>query len=182
MRLDGAVAGSVLGSGGDYSQGGSVAGSQRVNLGQPREEGASTLADRTLDLLRRDVSVLLAGVLGLGLLPRLVGAAAVARRRPLVSLGVGVLGFIGVIVALGLLLLVTVLVAILLGLLGLGSLTGVTVFGGLLVGAAIPVAGGWLEALLVLLGLGALLLTARRPGHRVAEPTAVSPAGGAPGR
>jgi hypothetical protein len=63
-------------------------------------------------------------------------------------------------VALGLLLLVTVLVAILLGLLGLGSLTGVTVFGGLLAGAAIPVAGGWLEALLV---LGALLLTARRP-------------------
>jgi hypothetical protein len=35
--------------------------------------------------------------------------------------------------------------------------------------AAIPVAGGWLEALLVLLGLGALLLTAR-PGHHVAEP------------
>jgi dolichol kinase len=47
--------------------------------------------------------------------------------------------------------------------------------------AAIPVAGGWLEALLVLLGLGALLLTAR-PTRRVAEPTAVSPAGGAPGR
>jgi hypothetical protein len=47
--------------------------------------------------------------------------------------------------------------------------------------AAIPVAGGWLEALLVLLGLGALLLTAR-PGHHVAEPTAVSPAGGAQGR
>jgi hypothetical protein len=36
--------------------------------------------------------------------------------------------------------------------------------------AAIPLAGGWLEALLVLLGLGALLLMAR-PGRRLAEPS-----------
>jgi hypothetical protein len=60
-----------------------------------------------------------------------------------------------------------------LGALALGVLVVVLV-------AAIPVAGGWLEALLVLLGLGALLLTAR-PGRRIAEPTAVSPAGGGPG-
>jgi hypothetical protein len=153
MQLDGAVAGRVLGSGGDYTSGGSVAGSQRVKVGQPEQQTEPTLTDRTVDALRRYVSVLLVGVLGLGLLPRLVrGAADTARGRPLVSLGVGVLGFIGVVVALVLLVLVTVLVAILLGLLGLGSLTGVTVFGGLLAGAAIPVAGGWLEALLVLLG------------------------------
>ena len=43
--------------------------------------------------------------------------------------------------------------------------------------AAIPFVGGWIEALLVLLGLGALLLMAR-PGRRreadpVAEPRAV---------
>src|SRR5215216_3818767 len=126
---------------------------------------------------------------------------------------------------------VTVLVAVVLGLLGLGSLTGVTLFGGILVAAvvvfllvlalvfaapatvglalgrllvrtdgrsflgglgalalgvlvvvlvaAIPLAGGWLEALLVLLGLGALLLMARpgrrtteRLGSRLTEPTA----------
>jgi cytoskeletal protein CcmA (bactofilin family) len=36
--------------------------------------------------------------------------------------------------------------------------------------AAIPVAGGWLEALLVLLGLGALLLTARPARRGLAEP------------
>jgi hypothetical protein len=42
---------------------------------------------------------------------------------------------------------------------------------------AIPVAEGWLEALLV---LGALLLTAH-PTHRVAEPVELSPAGDAPG-
>jgi hypothetical protein len=36
--------------------------------------------------------------------------------------------------------------------------------------AAIPVAGGWLEVLLVLLGLGALLLMARPTHRRVGEP------------
>jgi hypothetical protein len=170
------------------------------------------------------VSLLVVGALLLWLLPRVVrGAAEGARRRPLVSFGVGVLGFIGVIVALVLMILATVLVAVVLGLLGLGSLTGLTVFAGILVAAivvflfvlalafaaqatvglalgrllvrgegrsflgslvplalgvlvvvlvaAIPVVGGWLEALLVLLGLGALLLMARRPARRqVAEP------------
>jgi hypothetical protein len=45
-----------------------------------------------------------------------------------------------------------------LGALALGVLVVVLV-------AAIPVAGGWLEALLILLGLGALLLIAR-PGSQ----------------
>jgi hypothetical protein len=117
---------------------------------------------------------------------------------------------------------VTVLVAVVLGLLGLGSLTGMTVFGGILVAAivvflfllavafaaqaivglalgrllvrgagrsflgglgalasgvavvvllsAIPVAGGLLEALVVLLGLGAVLLLARPARRRLPEP------------
>jgi hypothetical protein len=221
MQMDGAVAGSVLGSTGNYTRGGSVGGSERVNVGQPEEEQEPTLADRTLDALRRYVSILVIGVL-LWLLPRVIrGAADAARGRPLVSFGVGILGFIAVIVLLVAVILVTVLVAIALGLLGLGSLTGVTVFGGILVAAiivflfvlavafaaqatvglalgrllfrgegrsflgglgalalgvlvvvlvaAIPVAGGWLEALLVLLGLGALLMA--RPGRRrLAEP------------
>jgi cytoskeletal protein CcmA (bactofilin family) len=222
MQMDGAVAGSVLGSTGNYTRGGSVGGSERVNVGQPEEEQEPTLADRTLDALRRYVSILVIGVLLLWLLPRVIrGAADAARGRPLVSFGVGILGFIAVFVLLVAVILVTVLVAIALGLLGLGSLTGVTVFGGILVAAiivflfvlavafaaqatmglalgrllfrgegrsflgglgalalgvlvvvlvaAIPVAGGWLEALLVLLGLGALLMA--RPGRRrLAEP------------
>jgi cytoskeletal protein CcmA (bactofilin family) len=223
IQMDGAVAGSVLGSTGNYTRGGSVGGSERVNVGQPEEEQEPTLADRTVDTLRRYVSILLVGVLLLWLLPRVFrGAADAARGRPLVSFGVGVLGSIGVIVLLVLVILVTVLVAVVLGLLGLGSLTGVTVFGGTLVAAiivflfvlavafaaqatvglalgrllfrgggrsflgglgalalgvlvvvlvaAIPVAGGWLEALLVLLGLGALLLMARPGRRRPAEP------------
>jgi cytoskeletal protein CcmA (bactofilin family) len=222
MQLDGTVAGSVLGSTGNYTRGGSVGGSERVNVGQLQEQPAPTLTERAVDALRRFVSILAIGVLLLWLRPRLLGGAAeAARGRPLVSFGVGVLGFVGVIVALVLLILITVLTAIVLGLLGLGSLSGVTVFGGILAAAivvfllilavgfaaqatvgltlgrlllrgqdrtfpsrlgalalgvlvvvllaAIPLVGGWLSVLLVLLGLGALLLTAR-PGRRLAEP------------
>jgi TRAP-type mannitol/chloroaromatic compound transport system permease large subunit len=50
-----------------------------------------------------------------------------------------------------------------LGTLALGVLVVVLV-------AAIPVVGGFLEALLVLLGLGALLLMARPGRHRLAQP------------
>jgi cytoskeletal protein CcmA (bactofilin family) len=224
MLMDGAVAGNVLGSTGNYTRGGSVGGSEKVNVQQPEEAKEPTLAERAVDVLRRYVSILVVGVLLLWLLPRLLrGAADAARGRPLVSFGIGILGFVGVIVALVLVILVTVLAAILLGLLGLGSLSGVTVYGGILLAAtmvflfllavafvaqatvglalgqlvfrgrgrsfltglgalafgvlvvvlasAIPVAGGWLEALLVLLGLGALLLMAR-PGRRLAEPAA----------
>ena len=218
MQMDGTVAGSVLGSTGSFAGDGSVSGSERVNIQQPEPAQEPTLADRAVDAVRRYMSLLVIGVLLLWLLPRVLrGAADAARGRPLVSFGVGLLGFLAVIVALVLVVLATVLVAVLLGLLGLGSLTGVTVFGGLLVAAiivflfvlavafaaqatvglalgrlllrgegrsflgglgalalgllvvvlvgAIPVAGGWLEALLVLLGFGALLLMAR-PGRR----------------
>ena len=223
MQLDGTVTGNVLGSTGNYSQSGSVGGSERVNIDQPEAEQEPTLADRAVDAVRRYVSILVVGALLLWLLPRLLrGAADGTRGRPLVSFGVGILGFIGTIVALVLVILVTVLVAVVLGLLGLGSLTGLTVFGGLLVTAgvvfllvlvvafaaqatvglalgrlllpgldrsflsrfgalalgvlvvvlvaAIPVVGGVLEALLVLLGLGGLLLMAMPARRRLAEP------------
>jgi cytoskeletal protein CcmA (bactofilin family) len=222
MQMDGTVAGSVLGSTGSYSNGGSVGGTEHVNIQQPEEAREPTLADRAVDALRRYVSILVIGVLLLWLLPGVLGGAAdAARGRLLLSFGVGILGFIAVIVLLIGVILFIVLVAIVLGLLGLGSLAGVTVFGGLLVAAiivflfvlavvfaapatvglalgrllvrtdgrsfgswlgalalgvlvvvlvaSIPVAGGFLEALLVLLGLGALLLTAR-PGRRTITP------------
>jgi cytoskeletal protein CcmA (bactofilin family) len=225
MQMDGMVDGNVLGSTGNYTKGGSVTGTERVNIQQPEAAPEPTLADRAVDVLRRYVSVLVIGVLLLWLVPRVLrGAAEVARGRALLSLGVGILGFIAVIVVVVLLVLVTVLVAIVLGLLGLGSLTGVTVVGGLLVAAviafvfvlavvfaapatvglalgrlllrtggrsfgswlgalalgvlvvvlvaSIPVAGGFLEALVVLLGLGALLLTARARRPQVAQPSA----------
>ena len=64
------------------------------------------------------MSLMVVGGLLLWLLPRLIrGAAEAVRGRPLLSLGVGVLGFLGAVVALVLLVLVTVLVAVVLGLL-----------------------------------------------------------------
>ena len=225
MQMDGAVAGSVLGTTGNYTEGGSIGGTERVNLQQPEGQQEPTLADRILDGLRRYVSILVVGLLLLlWLLPRLLrGAAEVTRDRPLVALGVGLLAFIGVIVTLILVSLITALVAVVLALLGLGSLSGVTLFAGILVAAiiafvfvlavgfaaqatvgyavgrlllrgedrsflaglgalalgvllvvllaAIPFLGGVLEALVVLLGLGGLVLMARRPARRqVAEP------------
>ena len=231
MRMDGAVAGSVLGSTGSSTGDGSVGGSERVNLDQPQEQQEPTLADRTVDALRRYVSILAVGALLLWLLPGMLrGATGAVGERPLVSFGVGILGFLAVVVGLVLVVLVTVLLAVLLGLLGLGSLTGLTVFGGLLAAAsvvfllvlaaafaapatvglalgrllvraggedrsflgwlgalalgvllvvlvaAIPVAGGFIEALLAMLGLGALLLVAR-PSRRLPEPLGRSTAG-----
>jgi cytoskeletal protein CcmA (bactofilin family) len=221
LRLDGAVTGSVLGGAGDYTRTGTVGGSEQVTVQPPERE--RTLTDRGFDVLRRYASILVVGLLLLWLLPRAFrGAADAVRGRPLVSLGVGVLGFIGVVVLLVLVLLVTVLLAVGLGLLGLGPLVGATVFGGtlaagvvaflffvavafgaqatvglglgrllfrgprrsflkafaaLLIGvavvvllASIPVAGGWLEALVVVLGLGALLLVLLSRRYRLVEP------------
>ena len=218
MTMDGAVAGSVLGTTGSYLRRGSVAGSERVAIEQ-REEQRPTLADRVLDGLRRYLSILVVGALLLWLLARVLrGAADAVRARPLVSFGIGILAVVGVVIMLGLLIVLTVLVAIVLGLLGLGSLAGVVVFGGILVAAvvvflllvavgfgaqavvglglgwlllrgdrrsfagalaalalgvlvvvllsAIPAAGGVLEALVVLLGLGALVLAMRRGRQR----------------
>jgi cytoskeletal protein CcmA (bactofilin family) len=132
ITLDGAVAGSVLGSTRSYTGEGSVGGSERVNVGQPAEE-QPTLGDRTVDALQRYVSILVLGVILLWLLPRLLrGAADTVRTRPLVSFGVGILGVIALAVALAVAVLFTVMVAAALGLVGLGSLTAVTIFGGFL--------------------------------------------------
>jgi cytoskeletal protein CcmA (bactofilin family) len=216
LSLDGTVTGSVLGGVGNYTRTGSVGGSEQVRVQPPERE--RTLTQRGFDLLRRYLSILVVGLLLLWLLPRAFrGAADAVRGRPLVSFGVGILGFIGAVVLLVLVILVTVLLAVALGLLSLGQLVGAAVFGGTLAAAivaflfflavafgaqatvglglgrllfrgprrsflngflalvigvavvvllsAIPVAGGFLEALVVLLGLGALLLMLR-PGRR----------------
>jgi len=221
LRMDGTVAGSVLGATGSYTRAGSVGGSEQVTV-QERREQAPTLAERALDRLRRYVSILVVGVLLLWLAPRAIGGAAEAvRGRPLASLGVGILGIIGGVVLVVVVILVTVLVAVGLGLLGLGALAGATVFGGTLAAgviaflfflavafgaeaavglalgrllfrgdvrsffrglgavafgvlvvvliSAIPLVGGWLEALLVLLGLGGPVLMVLLGRRRLVE-------------
>src|SRR6266511_2276583 len=162
----GAVTGSVLGAVGDYTRTGSVGGSEQVTVQQPEPE--PTLTERGLDLLRRYASILVIGLLvlvilvtvllavGLGLLGLgpLVGAAVFGG-----TLAAGVVAFLfflavasGAQATVGL---------------GLGRLlfrgprrSLLKAFGALVIGvlvvvliSSIPVAGGWLEALLVLLGL-----------------------------
>jgi cytoskeletal protein CcmA (bactofilin family) len=223
MVLDGAVAGSVLGSTGNYTRAGSVGGSEKVTVQEPPK--TPTLYDRGFDALRRYISIVLVGLLLLWLVPRIFrGAGDAVRRSPLVSFGLGFVAAIGAVVAVILVVVLTVLLAVALGLVGLGSLAGTVAFAGtvavmvivlltfiavmfgaqaavglglgrllfrgdrlsfgmafiaLLLGvlvvvllAAIPVAGGWLEALLVLLGLGALLVGLFRRRREPAEPTA----------
>lgn len=225
MSLDGAVAGSVLGATGDYARTGTIGGSEQVEVRQPEEQREPTVADRVLDGLRRYVSILVVGVLLLLLVPRTLRTAADGvRHRPLVSLGVGVVGFILTGILILLILVLTVLVAIVLGLLSLGPLAAATAIGGTLAAgvvgfafflalafaaqaavgftiarlpfsgaprpsfarglaalavgvllvvliSSIPVAGGWLEALLVLFGLGGLLLALRPRRDRVPPAT-----------
>jgi cytoskeletal protein CcmA (bactofilin family) len=163
MVMDGTVAGNVLGSTDDYIKRGSVAGTETVNVKEPVEEAPPTMGMRLVDLLRRYVSILAVGALFLWLAPQALRAAAGAMRgRPLPSLGVGILGIFGFVVLVLGVLLVTILVAVVLGLLGLGSLVGTTVFGGILTEALIVflffLAVAFVAQAAVGLSLGRLLL------------------------
>lgn len=134
--VDGAVAGNVLGSTGNYVRRGSVAGTEDVTIARRTEP---TATDRLLQGVRRFAGILVVGALLLWLLPRAVdGAAATLRRRPLASLGVGVLGIVGFAVLVLAIILATVLLAIGLGLIRLDNLVGVTIFGS---GAVLTVLG-----------------------------------------
>lgn len=126
--LDGEVAGDVLGSTGNYVRRGTVGGTEDVTVRRERER---TLGDLLLAALGRFVAVLVLGALLLWLLPRVVdGAAGTLRRRPWGSLGIGILGVVGFVVLLLAVILVVVLLAIGLGLIRLGDLVGITIFGG----------------------------------------------------
>jgi cytoskeletal protein CcmA (bactofilin family) len=128
MTLDGAVAGDVLGSTGNYVRRGTVGGAENVTVTE-REERAPTVADRSLAALRRLVSLLAVAVVALWLAPRLIEEPArTLRRRPLASLGIGLLGLVGFGVLLLVVILVAVLLAIGLGLAGLGDLVGTVIF------------------------------------------------------
>lgn len=128
VNVDGAVTGDVLGSTSSYARTGTVGGTENVTVTE-REERAPTVTDRLVDVLQRLVSVLAVGALVLWLAPRLIEEPVrTLRRRPLASVGVGVLGLVGVVVVVGALVLVAVLLAIVLGLLGLGDLVGTVIF------------------------------------------------------
>jgi cytoskeletal protein CcmA (bactofilin family) len=226
MTFDGKVAGGVLGTTSNYSKHGTVGGTEDVTIADrgEKEKAEPTVGSRLLDGLQRWIAVLGIAALLLWLSPRLLrGTADGVRRRPLPSLGFGVLGIIGLVVFVMAVLLVAVLLAVVLGLLGLGDLVALALFAaltvlaitgfaffvimaflapaavGLALGAlalgderqsrrwwalvlgllvvviltSLPVVGGWLGLLVVLLGLGAVILLAwslrRRTPAQVAE-------------
>ena len=126
--LDGRVDGDVLGATGNYRRRGTVGGTEDVTVA--REKRAPSAEDRILGALRRFISILIVGALLLWLAPRIVdGAAQRLRDQPLASLGVGVLGIVGLIVLLVVLIIVAVLLIVGLGLIRMGDLIGITVFG-----------------------------------------------------
>jgi hypothetical protein len=102
------------------------------------------------------------GALFLLLLPRVIeGSAATLRRRPWASLGVGILGMVGFLVACIAILFVMVLLAVGLGLIQLDSLVGMTLFGGgtvlTILAFAFVLAVGFLAHAIVGLALGRLV-------------------------
>jgi cytoskeletal protein CcmA (bactofilin family) len=129
--LDGRVEGDVLGSTGNYVRAGTVGGSEDVTISR-RGVAAPSAGDRVLDAIRRFVSLLAVGALLLWLAPWSVeGPAAALRRRPWVSLGLGILTLVGAVVAVFAIILAMILLLFLFGLVGLGDLAALTVFTGI---------------------------------------------------
>ena len=223
MTLDGGVTGSVLGTTPNYTKNGTVGGTENVTIAEQGTNAEPTVTSRLLDGLQRWIGILAVAALALWLLPRILrGTADSVRRRPLPSLGFGVLAIIGLIVFFVAALIVAVLPTVVFGLLGLGDLVALALFGaltllviagfvffvivtflapaavGLALGAlalgeeprsrrwlglvlgllvvviltSLPVVGGWLDVLVMLLGLGAAVRLAwsriRRPPGQVA--------------
>jgi cytoskeletal protein CcmA (bactofilin family) len=132
VTMSGSVGGSVEGSAGTYSAGGTVGGTEHVVLArnQPLPARAS---EPLLDALRQFVVVFLFGALLLWLLPRFMAAAGrVLHEQPWRALGGGLLACVGYIAFLIAAIIAMVLAAILFGVLQVGSLVAIDVIGGLL--------------------------------------------------
>jgi hypothetical protein len=227
MTLDGRVTGSVLGTTPNYTKHGTVGGTENVTIAEQGKKAEPTVASRLVDGLQGWIGILAVAALALWLLPGILrGTADSVHRRPLPSLGFGVLGLIGLVVFVVAVLIVAILLAVVFGLLGLGNLVALALFGamtllviagfvffaiatflapaavGLALGAlalgdeprsrrwlglvlgllvvviltSLPVVGGWLGLLVLLLGLGAAIRLAWSRRRRPPGPVAVEPA------
>ena len=169
LTLDGTVDGSVLGSAATYTKNGTVRGSESVTIQQAdtvRQPAPLSAATRFLNGLRtaveRYLGVLLFGVLLLWLVPRATRAVTgVIDTRPLPSLGSGLLALVGLGVAMIALFVATLAVAIPLGVVGMGQLIGMIVFGVVAVAIAatylFTLFAAYIGNALVALGIGSLL-------------------------
>ncbi len=163
MTLDGDVTGSVLGTTANYTKRGTVGGTENVTIAEQVEQAEPTVASRLVDGLQRWIGVLAVAALALLLLPGILrGTADSVRRRPLPSLGFGVLGIIGLVISVVAVLVVGILLAVVLGLLGLGDLVALALFGALtllvITGFVFFVIAAFLAPAAVALALGALAL------------------------
>ncbi len=132
MTLDGRVTGSVLGTTPNYTKHGTVGGTENVTIAEQDTKTEPTVASQLVDGLQRWIGILAVAALAMWLLPRLLrGTADGVRRRPLPSLGIGVLAIIGVVVLGIAVLIVSVLAAVGFGLLGLGDLVALALVGAL---------------------------------------------------
>lgn len=168
--LDGRVEGDVLGSTGNYVRHGTIGGSEDVTISR-RGAAAPSAADRVLDAIRRFVSLLAVGAVLLWLAPwSIEGPAAALRRRPLVSVGLGILALIGAVVAVIAIILAMILLLFLFGVVGLGDLAALTVFTGIgalvLLFFLLYVALAFLAHLAVALVLGRLVFGGAGSGQR----------------
>jgi hypothetical protein len=132
VTMAGSVGGSVEGSAGDYSSGGTVGGTEHVVVAPSRALPARA-SEPLLDGLRQFVVVFLVGALLLWLLPRFMAAAGrVIRERPGLALGGGLLACLSYLAFVIGTILAMILLAILFGLLQVGSLVAIALIGGLL--------------------------------------------------
>jgi hypothetical protein len=129
MVLNGSVDGDVLGSAGAYTRNGTIGGTENVTIVEA-EERRPTVTDRVIGAVQRYVSILVLAALVLLFAPRVItDPVRTLRRRPLTSLGVGVLALVGVLTAVVILILIATLLAVILGFLGLGDLVAAIVLG-----------------------------------------------------
>ncbi|HET9497249.1 MAG TPA: polymer-forming cytoskeletal protein [Candidatus Limnocylindria bacterium] len=139
VRMDGAVAGDVLGTASRYERHGTVGGSEDVTLedragdpgvpGEPPSEPVRVVGEG----LRQWVTVLFFGALGLLLVPGAVRASESAlRRRPLASAGIGLGLLLGYLIQFIAVILLMILLAIAFGSVTLDALAGITIWLGIL--------------------------------------------------
>ncbi|MEX2099964.1 MAG: hypothetical protein WEB19_00985 [Acidimicrobiia bacterium] len=170
LSIAGSVGGSVEGGAGTYERTGSVGGTENVAVGEEAEAEVDEPADNLiLDAVKHFVVVVLVGALALWLMPRLTrGSAELIRRRPLASLGSGLLAALGWLLGVIGVVVVIILAAIVFGLIGFGELAGLIFFAGavLIVVAtfALVVVCTYLADALV--GLALAGLVRRDPGSR----------------
>ena len=171
--LKGRVQGDVTGTTGEYQNTGTVEGEERITINPKVEDsGDLSIVDWLLGRGRDWLALMLVGGL-VGLVWRgpILAAADTVRKRPLASLGGGLVVLAGGLAAVVAILIVMIIAAIVLGgLLGLGGLTAAAIIGGFLVEAAIVlgivVSASFVAGVAVSLVVGRTLLQGRWEGSR----------------